>query len=116
MPAGWYWDDVRFFLAVLREGNFSKAARALDVDHVTVARRITTLERQVGAKLLRRTPDGFATTPAGDAILRECETMEGAALGLERLVAGRDTRAAGSVRMTATDTLTERFLITCIAK
>ena len=76
----WQWDDVRFFLAVARTGSLSSAARALGVGHVTVGRRITALERRLGVTLLNRTPDGFATTSAGDAILRQCAAMESAAV------------------------------------
>ena len=76
----WQWDDVRFFLAVARAGSLSGAARALGVGHVTVGRRITLLEKRLGVTLLNRTPDGFATTSAGQAILRECVAMESAAL------------------------------------
>src|SRR6266436_5619499 len=90
MNGKWQWDDVRFFLAVSREGSLSGAARALGVDHVTVGRRVALLEKQLSAKLLNRTPDGLITTSAGQVILRECEAMEGAALSLERLVSGQD--------------------------
>ncbi|MGO9603875.1 MAG: LysR family transcriptional regulator [Candidatus Binataceae bacterium] len=103
MNTKWEWDDIRFFLATAREGSLSGAARALGVDHVTVGRRLAALEEQLGAKLLNRTPDGFATTPVGQAILKQCETMEVAALSLERLAAGHDARAAGPVRVTATE-------------
>jgi DNA-binding transcriptional LysR family regulator len=63
MAGEWQWDDVRIFLAVSREGTFSGAARALGVDHVTVARRIASLEEHLGAKLLSRTPDGLRPRP-----------------------------------------------------
>ena len=115
MNSKWQWDDVRFFLAVSREGSLSGAARALGVDHVTVGRRIALLEQQLSAKLLNRTPDGLTTTSAGQAILRQCEAMEGAALSLERLVEGHDTRAAGLVRVTANDWLTYSFIVPSIA-
>jgi DNA-binding transcriptional LysR family regulator len=115
MNGKWQWDDVRFFLAVSREGSLSGAARALGVDHVTVGRRIALLEKQLSAKLLNRTPDGLMTTSAGQVILRECEAMEGAALSLERLVSGQDTRAAGSVRVTANDWLTYSIIVPSIA-
>jgi DNA-binding transcriptional LysR family regulator len=101
----WQWDDVRFFLAVARAGSLSGAARALGVGHVTVGRRITLLEKRLGVTLLNRTPDGFATTSAGQAILRECAAMESAAMDLERIVAGRDSHIAGSVRVTTTEAL-----------
>src|SRR5215471_20236777 len=87
---GWQWDDVRFFLAVARTGGLSAAARALGVGHVTVGRRVALLEKRLGVTLLNHTPDGFATTSAGEAILRQCAAMENAALDLERIAAGRD--------------------------
>jgi DNA-binding transcriptional LysR family regulator len=110
----WDWDDIRFFLATCREGSLSGAARVLEVDHVTVARRIALLEERLGAKLLGRTPEGFSVTAAGQSILRQCETMETAALNLERLVAGHDTRTAGSVRLTSTDALAYAVIVPCI--
>jgi len=112
----WQWDDVRFFLALSRERSLSGAARTLGVDHATVGRRIALLEENLGAKLFSRTPDGFATTTAGRVILKQCETMEDAALNLERLVAGHDSRTAGSVRLTATNAMTYRIIVPCIAE
>ena len=116
MARQWQWDDVRIFLAVSHDGTFSGAARALGVDHVTVARRIASLEEHLGAKLLSRTPDGLETTPAGQAIIKQCESMEVAALCVERLIAGQDRRAAGQVRVTSTDAMADRFLIPVFVK
>ena len=115
-PIGeWQWDDVRFFLAAAREGSLSGAARVLGVGHVTVGRRLAFLEKRLGVKLLNRTPDGFAVTPAGQAILRQSAAMEEAALDLERAAAGRDLLAAGSVRITATEALAYRIIVPAIA-
>src|ERR1700730_16698361 len=111
----WQWDDVRFFLAVARAGSLSGAARALGVGHVTVGRRITLLEKQLGVTLLNRTPDGFVTTPAGEAILRQCAAMESAAMDLERIVAGRDALLTGSVRVTTTEGLAYQLVAPAIA-
>jgi DNA-binding transcriptional LysR family regulator len=112
----WQWDDVRFVLAVARAGSLSGAARVLGVGHVTVGRRIALLEKRLGVTLLQRTPDGFAVTPAGDAVLRQCIAMENAALGLERVAAGRDSLAVGSIRLTATEALALRVIAPAIAE
>src|SRR6516162_3654246 len=112
----WQWDDVRYFLAVARAGSLSGAARVLGVGHVTVGRRITFLEKRLGVSLLHRTPDGFAVTAAGDAVLRQCTAMENAALDLERVAAGRDSLAAGSIRLTATEALAHRVIASAIAE
>jgi len=111
----WLWDDVRFFLAVSRAGSLSGAARVLGVGHVTVGRRMALLEKRLGVMLLNRTPDGFTVTSAGDAILRQCMAMENAALDLERIAAGRDSLAAGSVRVTTTEALAYQLVAPAIA-
>ena len=111
----WQWDDVRFFLAVARAGSLSGAARALGVGHVTVGRRIALLEKQLGVTLLNRTPDGFMTTAAGEAILRQCAAMESAAMDLERIVAGRDALLTGAVRVTTTEALADRLVAPAVA-
>jgi len=111
MATNWRWDDVRFLLAAAREGTLSAAAKELGVDHVTVGRRIAALEEHFRTKLLSRTPDGLAPTSAGQTILEQCETMRSAALALERMVAGQDSRAAGSVRVTATDVISRHILM-----
>jgi DNA-binding transcriptional LysR family regulator len=114
-PDSWQWDDVRFFLAVARTGSLSAAARSLGFGHVTVGRRIALLERRLGVKLLARTPDGLETTAAGEAILRQCVTMENAAQDLERIAAGRDALLAGQVRVTTTEALAHQLVAPAIA-
>ena len=111
----WHWDDVRFFLAVARTRSLSAAARALGVGHVTVGRRIAFFERRLGVTLLNRTPDGFVTTSAGEAILRQCAAMEDAALDLERIAAGRDSLVTGLVRMTTTEALAHQLVAPAMA-
>ena len=115
MNSSWQWDDVRFFLAVTRAGSLSGAARALGVGHVTVGRRIALLEKRLGVTLLNRTPDGFAATSAGEAILRQCVAMENAALDLERVAAGRDSLVTGAVRVTTTEALGYQLVAPSIA-
>jgi DNA-binding transcriptional LysR family regulator len=115
MLMAWQWDDVRFFLAVARAGSLSGAARTLGVGHVTVGRRIALLEQQLGVTLLNRTPDGFVTTSAGEAIVSQCTAMESAAMDLERTVAGRDTLLRGAVRVTTTDALAYQLVAPAIA-
>jgi DNA-binding transcriptional LysR family regulator len=110
------WDDVRFFLAIARESSLSGAARALRVDHATVGRRLTSLERRLGVRLFNRTPEGFAITSAGQAILSQAEGMEGAALAVERLATGYDTRPAGLVRVATLEILAHQLVLPAAAK
>jgi DNA-binding transcriptional LysR family regulator len=103
------WEDLRFFVALARHGTLSAAARALSVNHATVARRITNLETALDRKLFERRPDGYALTPAGRSVLDAAGLMEGAARALEDRAA--DAGLTGLVRLTATPSLAEAFLI-----
>jgi len=60
------WDDMRFFLAVSREGSASGAGRQLGVKHTTVIRRIRAFEERLGSRLFDRLPDGYAMTQAAE--------------------------------------------------
>ena len=109
------WDDIRFFLAIARESSLSAAARVLRVDHATVGRRLATLEQRLSAKLFNRTPEGFAITSAGQAMLQQAEAMEAGALAVERLASGHDERSSGLVRVTTLEILAHQVVVPAIA-
>ena len=107
------WEDVRFFVALARHGSLSGAARALTVNHATVARRLAALEQSLGAKLFKRRPTGYELTSAGRCALDAADAMESAATALSRLEP--ETALTGLVRITATPSLAEVFLIPRLA-
>ena len=53
------WEDIRYFVALARHGTLSATARALRVNHATVARRVASLERLLGRALFDRRADGY---------------------------------------------------------
>ncbi|MBL6081891.1 LysR family transcriptional regulator [Belnapia sp. T18] len=104
------WDDLRFFLAIVRTGSLSAAARELHVTQSTVGRRLASLEGGLGVRLLHRTPDGYVPTLAGEAILGQAERVEAEALAVERTVGGHDALLKGVVRVTTVETLASHVL------
>ncbi|MBY4131349.1 LysR family transcriptional regulator [Rhodococcus fascians] len=96
-------DHLRFFLEVSRHGRLNEASRALGVDHTTVGRRITRLEKAAGQRLFDRAPTGWRLTEAGKRLVVYAETVESA------LVAAFEDQTAtvgpltGSVRIAAPD-------------
>ena len=110
------WDDTRIFLALQREGTLRSAARVAGVDQATVGRRLAALEHALGATLFLRTSDGYVLTPAGESVLRSAEKMEKSANDLVRQAQGTDTRLAGELKVTTTDTLALGFVIPAIAR
>src|SRR5271169_660395 len=71
------WTDLRFFLAAVRGGNLSAAARELGVNYTTVGRRLDALQHGLGATLIQRTPDGLTLTRAGEAVKRAVRKNRG---------------------------------------
>lgn len=110
------WDDTRIFLALQREGTLRSAARVAGVDQATVGRRLAALEHALGATLFLRTSEGYVLTPAGENVLRSAEKMEKSANELVRQAQGADTRLAGEVKVTTTDTLALEFVIPAISR
>ncbi len=104
------WDDLRFVLETARNGGTSGAARALGVNHATVARRITAAEAALGARLFDRLASGYVPTEAGWEAVRAAEGMSDLERGLDRRIAARDTAVRGPLKVTASELLIERVL------
>lgn len=93
------WEDLRFFAALSRHGSLSAAARALKVNHATVARRISALESTLGVQLFERRPDGYVLTAHGQAISAETAAMTSAAASIRDCVVSPEG-PGGRVRLT----------------
>lgn len=97
------WDNLRFFLELSRAGTLQSAARRLEVDHTTVARRIQALEKQVGSPLFSREPDGHRLTEAGRRLQPQVEAMERAFRAVETTAPASQEGLSGAVRIGATE-------------
>jgi DNA-binding transcriptional LysR family regulator len=86
------WNDLRYFLAALRAGTLAGAARALGVKHSTVRRRLTALERALGANVVIRSEHGLLLTPLGDKLVPYAEAVERSAGELEREAKSQSAR------------------------
>lgn len=78
------WDDLRYFVALADHGSLSAAARALKVDHATVARRVAALEEKSGLRLFDRRARRYLLTGQGQRIAEHARRMEAEVFALER--------------------------------
>lgn len=97
------WDLWRTFLAVVREGTLSGAARALGLTQPTVGRHVDALEESLGATLFTRSKAGLRPTQLAGSLVAHAETMAAAADNLVRTASGERDEARGVVRITASD-------------
>lgn len=104
------WDDVRYFLAVARQGSLSAAARILGVNHSTVLRRIAGLETAMGVRLFDKLPRGYALTVAGEELHRTALSMEETLAAASLRLSGRDAQLDGTLRVTTVDIMAMHVL------
>lgn len=79
------WQDLHHFLRLTSEGSLSAAARALGVEHATIARRISALEADLGLRLVDRRGRRLMLTPEGERVAAAAARMETAAQAIDRL-------------------------------
>src|SRR6202789_3285999 len=105
------WDDVRYFLAVAREGSVRAAAERLGVNHSTALRRIAQLEERLGAQMFEKLPSGYRLTAAGEEVLELANQMEASSNRLETRVFGLDQSVRGLLRVTLAPPLATHLLM-----
>ena len=97
------WDELRVFLAVARGGSTSAAARELGVNQTTVSRRLESLERALGVRLVERSQSGAELTEAGRALLDDAEAMGRSATRLAERARALGRETAGAIRVTCSE-------------
>ena len=97
------WQLYRSFLAVLREGSLSAAARALGQAQPTLGRHIDALEAALDISLFTRSQGGLLPTDAAQALRPHAEAMASHAAALERMASSQGDGPRGTVRVTASE-------------
>src|SRR5260221_1452804 len=97
------WESLRTVLAVRRARSLAGAARALDLQHSTIYRRIEEVERRLGQPLFDRDRGGWTANALGETAASAAQAMEQAALEAERRLLGADARLEGTVRVAASE-------------
>jgi DNA-binding transcriptional LysR family regulator len=103
------WDDLRYFLAVARQGSTIAAGRALQVNQSTVHRRLTALEHRIGRPLVKRHPTGYRLTELGEEMVAHAERVEQAVQAFEQQLEAMRRDAVGVVRVTCPEPIIYRI-------
>ena len=93
--------EFRTFLAVAREGSFSRAAAGLGLTPSAVSKQIRTLEDRLGARLLNRTTRRVSLTDAGHAFRERIGTVLEEVDEAEQAVAKLQAEPRGVLRVGA---------------
>lgn len=110
------WDLYRSFLAVLREGSLSGAARALGLTQPTLGRHVEALEQTLGLALFTRSGHGLMPTEAALELRPHAEALAASAAALLRAASGRGAGTRGTVRITASEVVGAEVLPPILAR
>jgi DNA-binding transcriptional LysR family regulator len=110
------WNNLQFVLAVARLGSFLKAARVLETNQSTVARRIQRLEYALGTKIFDRHAHGMELTPHGQILFDKAIAMENITREIGVQLSGLDTEPMGTVRIAAPEGLGYLWLTPLISE
>jgi DNA-binding transcriptional LysR family regulator len=97
------WDLFGAFLAVMRGGSLSAAARSLGVAQPTVRRQIEALEAQLGVVLFTRGPNGLVPTELATGTLPHAEALAASARAIVRSLSGGTDPDRGTVRIACSE-------------
>jgi len=92
------WQDIRFFLAVVRAGSSLAAASEMGTSQSTVTRRIDALEEAVGLKLFERLARGYVLTDQGQSLLPVASEAEAAMIKLQDAIGLAKRQLSGRIR------------------
>lgn len=105
------WDGVEEFVMVARTGNFTLAARRLNVSTSHVSRRVQLLEDKLGVKLLTRTTRAVKLTDLGRDYLNRVADLIGGIDDANQAITGAFSDLAGPVRVSAAGPFAEETVM-----
>ncbi len=97
------WDLYRSFLAVMREGSLSAAARALGMTQPSLGRHMRQLETDLGVALFARSPQGLTPTESAHELVPHAQAMAAASAALRRAASASNHEIRGVVRLTCSE-------------
>lgn len=104
------WNDLRYFLAVARNGSTLAAARALGLSQSTVHRRVAALEESLGRRLVKRRATGYSLTKLGAQMLPFAENVETSITAFERHFVAGDPNRSGRIRVSCPASAAHRLM------
>ncbi len=102
--------QIRYFMAVANLGQFSRAARELNVSQSALTIAVKQLEALIGSTLLSRTANGAVLTQEGNIFLDHAKRITAAVEEAVRSPAKRRDDIRGRIRLAMTYTVAGYFL------
>lgn len=105
------WDDYRLILALHRSKTLRGAAQLMGVNHTTISRRLTQIDRKWGAVLFERTSEGYRATESGFQLINTAIQIENLAYASERHMRSSNTDLSGHIVLSIPGTVAHFLLL-----
>jgi DNA-binding transcriptional LysR family regulator len=92
-------NDLSYFAAVVANGGFSAASRALAIPKSRLSRRVAALEEQLGVRLVERSTRRFSITEVGQDVYRHARAALSEAEAIEEVASRLKAEPQGLVRV-----------------
>ncbi len=108
--------DMELFVELAKLRNFGRAAAALDITASTLSRRMTSLEKEMGVPLIRRSTRSFALTESGQEFFERAKKIIAEAARTREEIGANFTKVSGHLRVGAPSDLATTILSPVFAK
>lgn len=105
------WENLHYFSVFAQQKTLSGAARLLKVDHATVARRISALEKQLQLKLVDRRARTYVLTVEGEKIAGMAARMMEDSYAIGRIAKAGQAVLKGEVSMSLPPATAVHFIV-----
>lgn len=109
-------NDLAAFLAVAREGSFTRAAAQMGVSQSALSHTVRGLESRLGVRLLSRTTRKVSPTEAGERLLNSVGPRIGEIEAELAALSELRDKPAGTIRITAGEHSAESLLMPALGK
>jgi DNA-binding transcriptional LysR family regulator len=108
--------EIQLFVEIIKAGNLSAAARALNASPAAMSRALSSLESRLGVRLVTRTSRSFELTEEGLLFYDRCQRIVADIAEAEAEAASKLGSAKGKLRIGAPSELGRRLVAPLIAK
>jgi LysR family transcriptional regulator, nitrogen assimilation regulatory protein len=99
--------QLRYFIAIVEQGSFSKAAETLHIAQPALSLHVRNMEAELGAALLFRRPQGVVATEAGKVLLHHARIVISQLWIAQEEIKGQQTEPSGEVSLGLPGTISQ---------
>jgi LysR family nitrogen assimilation transcriptional regulator len=108
--------QLRYFIAIVEQGSFSRAAAILHIAQPALSLHVRNIEADLGTQLLFRSPQGVVPTEAGEILLRNARIIVDQLVVTEEEIRGHKSDPSGVVRLGLPGTISEILSVPLITE